>query len=194
MRKMHRELSEACPKRNPPLPQLVWNTAEQSRLKPCTGKPFELTNELELESRKGHPASDQIGGPVPNNQPEENKGAALGPRAQIQAQIAYMWVGPSISFLVLLGFFFMLYKLLSMNADALGKLGGIGNVLFTLLGALGAAFTQVVNYWLGSSKGSSDKTNLLAAAPPIPPPLLPGTVTTTTTPETATTTTTPGKI
>ena len=32
--------------------------------------------------------------------------------------------------------------------------------------ALGAAFTQVVNYWLGSSKGSSDKTDLLAATNP----------------------------
>ena len=40
------------------------------------------------------------------------------------------------------------------------------NVLFTLLGALGAAFTQVVNFWLGSSKGSSDKTDLLAASNP----------------------------
>jgi len=40
------------------------------------------------------------------------------------------------------------------------------NVLFTLLGALGAAFTQVVNFWLGSSKGSSDKTDLLVAATP----------------------------
>lgn len=40
------------------------------------------------------------------------------------------------------------------------------NVLFTLLGALGAAFTQVMNFWLGSSKGSSDKTDLLAATNP----------------------------
>jgi len=31
-----------------------WNTAKQNRLKPCTGKPFELTNELELESQKGN--------------------------------------------------------------------------------------------------------------------------------------------
>lgn len=45
---------------------------------------------------------------------------------------------------------------------------GQQNVLFTLLGALGAAFTQVVNFWLGSSKGSSDKTALLAAANPVP--------------------------
>ena len=45
---------------------------------------------------------------------------------------------------------------------------GVQNVLFTLLGALGAAFTQVVNFWLGSSKGSSDKTALIAAANPVP--------------------------
>lgn len=104
-----------------------------------------------------------------NNQPEDDKGVAARTMAQIQAQIAYMWVGPSISFLVLFGFFFMLYKLLSMDPAALAKLGGIGNVLFTLLGALGAAFTQVVNYWLGSSKGSADKTSLLAATPPAAP-------------------------
>jgi hypothetical protein len=38
--------------RNRPLPQLLGNTAEQSRLKPCAGKPFELSNELELEGSK----------------------------------------------------------------------------------------------------------------------------------------------
>jgi hypothetical protein len=31
------------------------NTATQNRLKPCRGKPFELSNELELESQKGNP-------------------------------------------------------------------------------------------------------------------------------------------
>jgi hypothetical protein len=29
-------------------------TAEQNRLQPCTGKPFELANELELDSQKGN--------------------------------------------------------------------------------------------------------------------------------------------
>jgi len=51
-------------------------------------------------------------------------------------------------------------------APAAGTTNPLQNVLFTLLGALGAAFTQVVNFWLGSSKGSSDKTDLLAAANP----------------------------
>ena len=31
------------------------NTAEQNRLKPFTRKPFEVSNELELESQKGNP-------------------------------------------------------------------------------------------------------------------------------------------
>ena len=59
MEKMHHQPSEARPTRNPPLPQLLGNTAEQSRLKPCTGKPFELSNELEFESQKRNPGSIQ---------------------------------------------------------------------------------------------------------------------------------------
>jgi hypothetical protein len=51
-------------------------------------------------------------------------------------------------------------------APAAGTTNPLQNVLFTLLGALGAAFTQVVNFWLGSSKGSSDKTDFLAATNP----------------------------
>jgi hypothetical protein len=31
------------------------NTAEQNRLKPCTGKPVDLLDGLELESQKGNP-------------------------------------------------------------------------------------------------------------------------------------------
>lgn len=75
----------------------------------------------------------------------------------------YVWVGPVISGTVLIGFFIMLYFLLHVSDAAFSSVKEIQNVLFTLLGALGAAFTQVVNYWLGSSKGSSDKTNLLAS-------------------------------
>jgi hypothetical protein len=67
----------------------------------------------------------------------------------------------SISALVIAGFFFVLWKLLGVEASALDKMGNIQNVMFTLLGALGAAFTQVMNYWFGSSKGSSDKTQIL---------------------------------
>jgi hypothetical protein len=31
------------------------NTADQNRLKPCGGKPFDLETKLELESQKGNP-------------------------------------------------------------------------------------------------------------------------------------------
>ena len=74
----------------------------------------------------------------------------------------YTWVAPGISGIILIGFFILLGILLWRKDWS--NLGDIKNVLFTLLGALGAAFTQVVNYWLGSSKGSADKTNLLASS------------------------------
>lgn len=75
---------------------------------------------------------------------------------------AFVWVSPVLSGTVLIGFFIMLAVLLT-RGDKVSNMKDIQNVLFTLLGALGAAFTQVVNYWLGSSKGSADKTNLLAS-------------------------------
>jgi amino acid permease len=65
------------------------------------------------------------------------------------------WVGPMISALVLIGFFAMLGLLLS--SDAIKNMGEIKDVLFTLLGILGAAFSQVVNYWLGSSRDSAER-------------------------------------
>jgi len=36
-------------------PCTIGNTADQNRLKPCKGKPFDLSNELELENQKGNP-------------------------------------------------------------------------------------------------------------------------------------------
>ena len=39
----------------PAPPRTTGNTADQNRLKPCRGKPFDLWNELELESQKGNP-------------------------------------------------------------------------------------------------------------------------------------------
>ena len=36
-------------------PCTIGNTADQTRLKPCKGKPFDLSNELELENQKGNP-------------------------------------------------------------------------------------------------------------------------------------------
>ena len=41
--------------------------------------------------------------------------------------------------------------------------------MLLMLGALGVAFGQVTNYWLGSTSESGRKTELLAAAPSIKP-------------------------
>ncbi|MEJ0017117.1 MAG: hypothetical protein WDN25_11240 [Acetobacteraceae bacterium] len=98
-------------------------------------------------------AAGAMGAPAPGSSP--------APVAAPIVPKAYMWVSPSISGAILLGFFVMLGVLMTRDAAAVEKLGGLQNVLFTLLGALAAAFTQVVNYWLGSSKGSADKTDLL---------------------------------
>jgi hypothetical protein len=45
------------PNAKPATSATTGNTAEQNRLKPFTGKPFELSNELELDSQKGNPGS-----------------------------------------------------------------------------------------------------------------------------------------
>jgi hypothetical protein len=42
------------PNAKPATFETTGNTAEQNRLKPCTGKPYEVSNELELESQKGN--------------------------------------------------------------------------------------------------------------------------------------------
>ena len=45
----------ACSPEAKPAPSgTAGNTVAQCRLKPCTGKPFEVTDELELESQKGN--------------------------------------------------------------------------------------------------------------------------------------------
>jgi hypothetical protein len=53
MGKIHHQPSEAHRRETRHFRNYL-GTAEQSRLKPCTGKPFELSNELELESQKGN--------------------------------------------------------------------------------------------------------------------------------------------
>jgi hypothetical protein len=100
-----------------------------------------------------------------SSHPSELWGA---PQAQpefrtVELTSSYRWAAPAISLVVLFGFFAILYALLSRGSDSFKKMGDFKDVLFTLLGVLGAAFTQVLSYWLGSSKGSSDKTGLLVS-------------------------------
>jgi hypothetical protein len=46
---------ESPPDVKPASPSTTGNTADQNRLKPCKGNPFNLSQELELESQNGNP-------------------------------------------------------------------------------------------------------------------------------------------
>ncbi len=84
---------------------------------------------------------------------KDAKGMRLSAKSQVPAILAVM---------VTLGFFGILIGML------LGVLKSAENqALLIMLGALGAAWGAIVNYYFGSSAGSADKTNLLAQAQPI---------------------------
>jgi hypothetical protein len=76
--------------------------------------------------------------------------------AKDQSPIA--WVAPAISFFVMIGFYVLLGTLIFANED-LSK----NQLINICIGALVAAFSTVVNFWLGSSKGSQDKEKVQAA-------------------------------
>jgi drug/metabolite transporter (DMT)-like permease len=58
--------------------------------------------------------------------------------------------------IIIAGFFLLLYKLIGTEIPEGNK-----DTLSLVIGALLAAFTSVVAYFYGSSKGSSDKNELL---------------------------------
>jgi hypothetical protein len=68
------------------------------------------------------------------------------------------WATPAVALIVTCGFFYMLRVLLS------GQAGTDNQAALILLGSLGTGFGAVVNYYLGSSLGSSQKTSLLKGA------------------------------
>jgi CDP-diglyceride synthetase len=66
---------------------------------------------------------------------------------------AYMYI---LGALVILGFFGVIIYLITVPAPEENK-----DILLILLGIFGAKFADVVGYFYGSSKGSSDKDELL---------------------------------
>ena len=66
----------------------------------------------------------------------------------------------AISVLVVLGFGVMLWLILASPLPE----GGPSEILYLLLGGLSAAFTQVINFWLGSSRSSQDKSQQMSDA------------------------------
>jgi len=66
-------------------------------------------------------------------------------------------VQAALAFVVSFGFFAVLYFLLIMKDG-----GAMRDALLIMVGALGAAFGAIVNYYFGSSSGSAAKNQLLA--------------------------------
>lgn len=65
---------------------------------------------------------------------------------------AIAWGAPLVSVLVTLGFFGMLYLVLRKEVPE-----GSQQIANIMLGSLGASFTAVIGYWVGSSAGSAAK-------------------------------------
>lgn len=64
-----------------------------------------------------------------------------------------------LAWLVTMGFFGLIAFLLKIDVPADNKA-----IVFTMVGALGTAWTSIISYYFGSSKGSADKTQSLIAA------------------------------
>lgn len=110
--------------------------------------------------------------------------AARGQQAEyVKSGSPVQWVAPAVSAAVILVFFFVIYALI--NTDRYTEYNEkVLQIINITVGALVAAFTAVVNYWIGSSMGSREKdttlqqtteasakqaaeiTNLRAALPP----------------------------
>ena len=79
------------------------------------------------------------------------------------------WGAPVISVVIVIGFFLVMSMLFWIKVELSSSSVTLLTVLF---GALIPAFTQVCNYWLGSSAGSANKDALLAASPAMTPSLV----------------------
>lgn len=77
----------------------------------------------------------------------------------VKAGSGIAWGAPVVSCLILVAFGGMLYVVMSKTIPA-----GSEPLAMVLLGTLAAMATQVANYWLGSSAGSSAKNETIASA------------------------------
>ena len=98
-------------------------------------------------------------GPLSNTQ----SARAAGSRHWRRPTRTIAWTAPTISYLVIAGFFIFLFVLVWLYwGGRSNKNNFIVQIINIAVGALTAAFATVVNFWLGSSAGSQkkDDTNL----------------------------------
>lgn len=82
---------------------------------------------------------------------EDTKSARQQTVDLAKAGSSIAWGAPVVSTLIVVGYFFCIYRLFVVQADLPANAFQLLNVMF---GALSLAFGQVCNYWLGSSAGS----------------------------------------
>ena len=92
-----------------------------------------------------------------NGELENIKSAREREVALAQAGHGASWATSIVSCIVTIGFFVMLYLVISGGKAELGDAG------LMLLGTLATGFGAVINYYLGSSLGSASKDKLFAA-------------------------------
>lgn len=93
-----------------------------------------------------------------NAELENVKSAREREVALAQAGHGASWATSVVSCIVTMGFFVMLYLVISGGKTELGDAG------LMLLGTLATGFGAVINYYLGSSLGSASKDRLLGTA------------------------------
>ena len=115
--------------------------------------------ELALEATKAQNAeSDQQRQDAFSN----TQGARSGLQALATTNSTIAWTAPTISYLVIVGFFIFLFVLVwlywgAKPADPNNQNNFVIQIINIAVGALTAAFATVVNFWLGSSAGSQKK-------------------------------------
>jgi RsiW-degrading membrane proteinase PrsW (M82 family) len=82
--------------------------------------------------------------------------------ALAQARSPIQWASPVVSIVVTLGFFVVLWLLLSGRTADLPA--PVMQIVTMIVGTLVAGFATVINFWLGSSQGSKSKDGTIAAA------------------------------
>jgi len=91
----------------------------------------------------------------------DTQGARSGLHALATTSSTIAWTAPTISYLVIGGFFIFLFVLVWLYwdrpVDANNQSNFIVQIINIVVGALTAAFATVVNFWLGSSAGSQKK-------------------------------------